>query len=173
MMKEIPEYEKYPISEEEMGKHYKAWMINLANQVAYLFKLGKEMNGDAFVERVKSDFAMQGQMSAPYWMKKSGTTPDDFEDCTNIPKVQDAIDTLYANFWDGYIENTPQAFEKEVTTCPVAKPWCQEPDICDVMLGSFESGLMKGLNPKFSPKGFSKLLVKGESSCRFRVEFEE
>jgi len=172
-MKEIPEYEKYPISEEEMGKHYKAWVINLANQVAYLFKLGKEMNGDAFVERVKSDFTMQGQMSAPYWMKKSGTTPDDFKDCTNIPKVQDVIDTLYANFWDGYIENSPQAFEKEVTTCPVAKPWCQEPEICDVMLGSFESGLMKALNPKFSPKGFSKLLVKGDSSCRFRVELED
>jgi hypothetical protein len=70
-------------------------------------------------------------------------------------------------------ENTPLAFGKEVTTCPVAKPWCQEPDICDVILGSFESGLMKGLNPKFNPKGFSKLLVKGDTSCRFRVELED
>ncbi|MBU2647083.1 hypothetical protein KKI24_20410 [bacterium] len=172
-MKEKPDYEKYPISEEEMGKHYKAWTINLANQVAYLFKLGKEMGGDKFIERVKADFTRQGEKAAPYWMKKTGTTPDDFKDCSGIPKVQDAIDLLYANFWDGYIENTPQAFEKEVTTCPVAKPWCQEPDICDVMLGSFESGLMKGLNPRFKPQGFSKLIPRGDASCRFRVELED
>ena len=172
-MKEKPAYENYPISEEEMGKHYKAWVMNLADQVAYLFKLGKEMGGEKFIERIRSDFAKLGEMSAPYWMKKSGTTPEDFKDCTAIPKVQDLIDTTYANFWDGYIELSPQVFEKEVKTCPVARPWCEEPDICDVMLGAFESGLMKGLNPKFSSKGFSKLLVKGENSCRFRVELEE
>jgi len=172
-MKEKPVYEQYPISEEEMGRHYKAWVTNLANQVVYLFKLGKEMAGEAFIERVRADFEAMGKQSASYWMSKTGTKPEDFKDCTGIPKIQDMIDTTYANFWDGYIENSPQAFEKEVTTCPVAKPWSQEPDICDVMLGGFESGLMKGLNPRFSPKGFSKLLVKGDRSCRFRVELED
>ncbi|MBU2429987.1 MAG: hypothetical protein KKH99_04785 [Proteobacteria bacterium] len=172
-MKEKLAYEEYPISEEEMGKHYKAWMNVLAQHVVYLFKLGKEMGGEKFIDRVKADYSRQGELSAAYWMKKSGTKSEDFNDCSNIPKIQDMIDTLYANFWDGYIENTPQAFEKEVTTCPVAKPWCQEPDICDAILGSFESGLMKGLNPKFRPKGFSRLLVKGDSSCRFRVELED
>ncbi len=172
-MKETPEYEKYPISEEEMGKHYKAWMNALGDFIMDLFKIGKEVGGDEFIERVKSDFTMKGKMEASYWMKRAGATADDFKDCTDVHKVQDVIDNNFANFYDGYIEKTPGVFEKEVKTCPVAKSFCKTPEICDVILESYESGVMKGLNPKFNFKGFSKLIPKGDDTCRFRVELED
>ena len=33
--------------------------------------------------------------------------------------------------------------------------------------------IKESLNPKFKPKGFSQLLVKGDKTCRFRVEMEK
>ena len=106
-------------------------------------------------------------------MTLSGTNKDDFADCRGLPKLQDCIDDTYANYWDGYIENTPQAFEKEVHTCPMVKAWSKAPELCEIMLAASMSGMMETLNPKFKAKGFSKLMVKGDRTCRFRVELEK
>jgi hypothetical protein len=35
------------------------------------------------------------------------------------------------------------------------------------------TGMMETLNPKFKAKGFSKLMTKGEKTCRFRVELKK
>jgi hypothetical protein len=172
-MKEKPDYEKYPIREEEMGKRYKNWMEALARYVVMAYNVGKEVGGQKYVDRLRTEFFNLGQRGADFWMALSGTRKEDFADCRGLQKLQDCIDDTYANYWDGYIENTPTAFEKEVFTCPVVKPWSKAPELCEIMLAASMTGMMETLNPKFKAKGFSKLMTKGEKTCRFRVELKK
>ena len=172
-MKETPDYEKYPVGEAEMGKRYKNWTEALARQMVLLYRVGKEVGGEKFVERLKQEYYKEGQKGAHFWMALSGSRPEDFKDCSNLHKVHDLIDDTFANYWDGYVEHSPKAFEKELYTCPVAKQWSKEPDLCQILLGESAKGMAKELNPKFKGLGFSKLLTKGDKVCRFRVEMEE
>jgi hypothetical protein len=169
----VPDYEKYPVSEEVMGKKYKNWTESLAMQMLMLYKVGKEVGGEKFVERLKEEYARQGRRAAKAYMDATGTTEADFKDCMNLPKIQDLMDDTYANYWNGYIENTPRAFEKEVYTCPAAKFFTKEPELCDLCVSELLSGMVKAINPKFKCKGFSKLLPKGDKTCRFRIELED
>ena len=171
-MKETPDYERYPVSEEEMGKRYKNWTMSLARQMVTLFQVGKEVGGDQFVEKLKEVYREQGRKDAYLWMKLSKTKPEDFKDCTGLPKLQDFIDDGFANFWSGYIENSPQGFEKELNTCPLVRIWSQEPDLCAVLLRENFAGVLETLNPKFTSEGFSKLLTRGDCCCRFRIEMK-
>jgi len=171
--KKIPEYEKYPISDEEMGERYKNWTQALARQAVTLFRVGKEVGGDKFVERLKEVYKEQGRKGAAMWIALTNSKPEDFKSCLGLAKVHDYIDDRYANFWDGYIENSPKAFEKELFTCPVAKAWSKEPDLCEVMFGESLKSMAETLNPKFKTEGFTKLLTKGDNCCRYRVEMEK
>jgi hypothetical protein len=171
-MKETPDYEKYPVSDEEMGKRYKNWTESLARQMVLLYNVGKEVAGEQFVDRLKEEYRKEGRKYAAVWMKLSGCKPEDFEDCRGLQKLQDYIDDRYANFWNGYVENTPQAFEKELYTCPLTKAWSKAPELCDVMLNENLKAMVETLNPKFKHKGFTKLLTKGDKCCRTRVEME-
>ena len=172
-MKETPDYEKYPVSDEEMGKRYKNWTKALARQMVILYRVGKEVGGKEFIERLKEQYYKDGQKGAEMWMALSGTKLEDFHDCMALPKVHDLIDDTFANYWDGYVEHTPQAFEKELKTCPVAKAWSKEPELCEILLGESLRGMASVLNPKFKTEGFSKLLTKGDKVCRYRVELED
>ena len=172
-MKEKPDYEKYPVSDEEMGKRYKNWTESLARQMVTLFRVGKEVGGDKFIERLKEEYFKDGQKGAKLWMSLTGTKLEDFKDCSNLHKVHDLIDDTFANFWDGYVENSPKGFEKELKTCPVTKLWSKEPDLCAICISESAVAMYRALNPKFKFKGFSKLMPKGEKTCRFRVELEE
>ncbi|MBN1652311.1 MAG: hypothetical protein JXA30_00895 [Deltaproteobacteria bacterium] len=172
-MKEKPSYEKYPVSEEEMGKRYKNWTMSLARQMVTLYQVGKEVAGEKFVERLKEVYREQGKKDAYMWIKFSGSKPEDFKDCLGLPKLQDFIDDSFANFWNGYIESTAEAFEKELNTCPVAKIWSQEPELCSVLLRENFRGVLETLNPKFKSDGFLKLLTWGDNCCRFRIELKD
>jgi hypothetical protein len=170
-MKEKPDYEKYPISEEEMGKRYKNWTEGLALQMMVLYRVGKETGGEDFVKRLKEEYFKIGQNNALILKARTGATTEDFKDCSGgLPKILDRIDDAMANFWDGYIENTANAFEKEIKTCPVVKQWSKEPEFCHVFFGEFVKGVAHALNPRFKTNGFSKLLVKGDDCCRYRIE---
>ena len=48
-MAETPDYEKYPVSDEEMGIRYKNWTETLARQMVTLYRVGKEVGGAKFV----------------------------------------------------------------------------------------------------------------------------
>jgi hypothetical protein len=172
-LKETPDYEKYHVSDEEMGQRYKNWTESLGRQMAILYRVGKEVGGGKFIERLKEEYYKDGQKGAKMWMSLSGTTPDDFHDCMALPKVHDVIDDTFANFWDGYVEHTPRAFEKELKTCPLTKPWSKEPEICEILIAESLRGMASVLNPKFKTTGFSKLLTKGDKVCRFRITLEE
>ena len=170
---EKPDYENYPVSDEEMGKRYKNWTFGLARQMVVLYKIGKEVGGEKFVERLKEEYYKDGQKGAKMWMDLSGTKPEDFHDCMALPKVHDLIDDTFANFWDGYVQHTPKAFEKDLKTCPVTKIWSREPDLCGVLMGASLKGMAETLNPKFKTTGFTKLLTKGDKVCRFCVYMED
>lgn len=172
-MKEVPAYEKYPLSQEEMGKRYKNWTDALAYQMMILYRVGKETGGQNFIERLKEEYYKLGRKNARLSMTATATTKEDFKDCLGLPKICNAIDDSMANFWDGYIENSATAFEKEIITCPVAKSYSMEPDFCDLILGQFVKGVAHESNPQFKTDGFSKLLVKGDSCCRYRIELHK
>jgi hypothetical protein len=172
-MPEVNDYEKYPVNDEEMGKRYKNWTESLAMQMMMLYKVGKEVGGEKFVERLKQEYKKQGKWAARAYMAATGTSKEDFKDCMNLPKIQDLMDDTYANYWNGYIENSPKAFEKEVYTCPAARSWSKEPELCAFCISELCAGMVEELNPRFKFKGFSKLMPKGEKACRFRVEMED
>jgi len=153
-MKEIPGYENYPVDDEVLGKRYKNWMEALARQMITIYRVGEEVGGEKFVERLKEEYYQQGWKGAEMWMALSGTKLEDFHDCMALPKVHDLIDDTYANYWDGYVEHTPSAFEKELKTCPVAKLWSREPELCEVLLGASLKGMAGKMNPKFKTSGF-------------------
>lgn len=171
-MSEVADPENYPISEEEMGKKYKTWAESLARHVVWLYHIGKEVGGEKFVEKVKEKYYEEGLKSSKGWMAMTGTNADDFKDCANLHKVWDTIDESAANYWHGYVENSPDAFEKELFTCPVAKAWAKEPELCSLCIASWCQGAMKGLNPKFEIN-FNKLMPDGDNVCRYRVEIKK
>jgi len=170
MTRETPAYENYPVNEEEMGKRFKNWTEGLAFQMMILYRVGKETGGEKFMERLKEEYFKMGKNSARLMMKRTSTTKQDYKDCSRLSNICDSIDDSMANFWDGYVENSAQAFEKEIITCPVVKSYSMEPDFCDVILGEFVRGVAKEANPEFTTEGFSKLLVKGDNCCRYRIE---
>ena len=172
-MKETPDYEKFPVSDEEMGQRYKNWMEALARQVVALFRVGKEVGGEQFVQRLRETFRESGCKGASRLMSLTGSKPEDFKDCSGLAKVHDYIDDRYANFWGDYVENSPKGFEKELNTCPIAKYWSKEPDLCEILFGDSLKGFAETLNPKFQTSGFTKLLTKGDKCCRYRIEMKD
>ena len=172
-MREKPDYEKYPVSNEEMGKRYKNWTVSLGHQMAMMYKVGKEVGGEAFVEKLKEAYRAFGKSLVPLFMKQSGTRQEDFKDCIGLGRLLDTIDDSLANFWDGYEENSPKVFEKKILTCPLTEAWSTEPDLCAVMLHEMFGGVLETLNPKFKSDGFKKLLVCGDKCCHYRMELLE
>lgn len=172
-MKKVPKYKDYPVDETQMGKRYKNWTNSLALQMVMMYRVGKEVGGEAFVEKLKAEYRKFGENMVPIMMKLSGTTEQDFKDCIGLGKFIDYIDDSLANFWDGYEENSPKVFEKKILTCPLTELWSQEPDLCEVMLHEMFGGVLKTLNPKFKSEGFKQLLVKGDNCCHYRMELEE
>ena len=162
------------LSDAEMGQRYKNWMEALARYTVIAFNVGKELAGEKYVERLKEEFYQAGQRSAKYWVEATGIKelqPELQPDCKAIGKLMDFIDNGYANFWDGYIENSPKAYDKDIVTCPIAKPWSRAPELCDMIEVSMQ-GLYDALNPKARIK-FDKWLTRGEKVCHYRIEMKE
>jgi hypothetical protein len=171
----VPEkenWENYPISDEEMGKRYKNWTESLGRQLAIFYKIGKEVGGEKFVERLAEQYRKDGENGAKMWPALTGSAPEDFKDCLSLPKIQDAIDDTFANFGP-YVECSPKAIEKELRTCPMTKLWSRQPDLCAICITQSAVQMYKTINPKFKFKGFSKLLTRGDDCCRFRIELED
>ncbi|MEE9913097.1 MAG: hypothetical protein K4571_15395 [Deltaproteobacteria bacterium] len=172
-MREIPDYEKYPLGDEEMCRRFKNWTETLAGQLVIMYRVGKKYGGEKFVKEMKEEFFQIGKMTARRWIAANGIKEEDSPDCTTLARVQDFIDDRYANFWDGYIECTPRAFEKEIKTCPITKAMSVDPEYCEVLVAESYKGLLAGLNPKFKTDGWLKLLPKGDKCCRLRATLED
>jgi len=72
-MDEKPAFEEYPVSEEEMGRRYKNWVEVLSRQVVTLYRIGREVGGEEFVQRLSEEFHRQGKKGAAMLVAMSGS----------------------------------------------------------------------------------------------------
>jgi hypothetical protein len=152
--------------ESTMEQVYKNWTEFLAHWVTIMFKVGKEMAGEAFVQKVEEEL-YQGSLRLGTALRSQmgveGT------DCTAIGRVFDAVDESMANYWDGHVENTPGGFEKHITTCPVAKTFSRDPEICARFMTAGARGVVASINPD-ATFCMEELIPKGDKSCHYRIE---
>ncbi len=159
------------LSQVDMGERYKNWMEALARWTVIAIAVGKEVAGEAYLKRLEEEFYNGGRRNVRHWTEVVGleeTAPD----CMALGKIMDAVDDSFANWWDGYVENSPKAFEKHILTCPVAKAFRREPDFCERLVGASALGMLQGLNPK-AHITFDKFLSKGDETCHYRIEIKE
>jgi hypothetical protein len=158
---------------EDMAERYKAWAENLASLVALVVTIGQEIGGEKFLRKVEEVIFEGSKLDAQKYKETVGMGETDAAaDCLTIGKVFDSIDDSLANFWDGYIENSPSAFEKRVVTCPVAEAFSMAPVVCERVIASGARGCVKALNPKADIR-FTELMPKGDNACRYRIEITD
>jgi hypothetical protein len=172
-MAETPDYEKYPVDEEELCWRYKNWIDAMAGQMIRIYRVGYEVGGERFVQRLKEEYYKQGKNMADRYLAATDTKVEDYTDCKMLTTIQDTLDDSLANFWQGYRENTEKVLEKDLYTCPAAKGFSNEPAICDVFISEAMRGMYEALNPDYRFTGFSKLIPKGDEVCRIRVEMKK
>ncbi len=151
-----------------MEQVYKNWTEGLALWVTMMFKTGKELCGEDFIRKLEEKFYKAG---ARLGSDKSALLEETGTDCKAIGKILDAVDESMANYWDGYVENSPTGFEKHITTCPVAEIFSKEPEICTRLVPAMGQGLVSGINPNTRLQ-FYEFLTKGDKSCHYRVEIK-
>lgn len=158
---------------ENMEERYKAWAENMAGLVSLLVTVGQEVGGDQFLNKVEEAIFEGSKLDAQKWKDAAGIEETETTlDCLKIGKVFDKMDDSLANFWDGYIEKSPKAFEKRVVTCPVAEGFSIAPVVCERFILSGAQGLLKALNPKATFR-FTELMPNGDDACCYRIEIEE
>ncbi|MFH2012847.1 MAG: hypothetical protein ABIJ37_09145 [Pseudomonadota bacterium] len=155
---------------ENMEQRYRAWALTLGGHLVNAVRIGQELGGEQFMQKLEKTFFEGGKAHAQR-LKQTAKLGESWEplDCLKIGFFLDAIDDSFANFWEGYVEKTPKAFEKCVLTCPVAELFTQAPVICERLIQSGAQGMVKALNPKASFR-FKELLPNGDDSCCYRVE---
>jgi len=154
--------------EPTMEQVYKNWMETLGYWVTTMFEVGKETAGELFVQRVEEEIyqgALQQGARLCSRMDVKGS------DCTAIGKIMDAMDESYGNYWDGYVEKSPVAFEKHINTCPVASILSRAPEICVRLIASGGRGLAAGINPD-ATFHIDRFISKGDETCHYRIETE-
>ena len=148
---------------------YRNWAHGLAMWTVTLFKVGKEIAGETFIQRVEEEFAKSGVNVARKYGSLSGETGSDAQ---AIGRILDMVDESMGNFCNGYEENSPQAFEKHILTCPVAEIFSQEPEICSRLAQATAQGLVSSINPNAHFR-LDELLCKGAESCHYRVDIRQ
>jgi hypothetical protein len=89
-----------------------------------------------------------------------------------IGKILDVVDESLDNYWDGYVENSPTGFEKQIINCPIAQIFSAAPDICERLFPAMAQGLVSKINPNATAK-FYEFLCNGGKSCHYRVEIAQ
>jgi len=158
---------------ENMAERYKAMAENMASLVALIVTIGQEVGGESFMSKVEEAIFEGSKVNSPKLKEAAGVgETGGAADCLTIGKVFDALDDSLANFWDGYIEKSPQAFEKRIVTCPAAEAFSLAPVVCERLIEKGVQGLVKDLNPKATFR-FTELIPKGDDCCRYRIEIED
>ena len=145
----------------------------MASIAALMASIGEETGGEEFLRRVEEAIFDSSRLNGERYKEAKGISQTQTEvDCLAIGELCDKMDNSLANFWDGYVEKTPKAFEKRILTCPVAEALSAAPVVCERFIASGARGSIKALNPKANIR-FTELLPKGDDVCRYRVEIEE
>ena len=158
---------------DNMEGRYRAWAENMASLVALMAIIGQETGGEEFIRRVEETIFEGSKLDVQKYKDAAGITDTDTPaDCLTLGKLMDAVDDSLANFWDGYVEKSPNVFEKEVVTCPVAEAFSLAPVVCERIIASGARGYIKAVNPKADIR-FEKLIPKGDDVCRYRIEIKD
>lgn len=153
-------------TEEEV---YRNWMLTLARWVTTMYNAGKETGGEAFVGKIEAEFRRIGTRQAQKFLEQMPGAP---LDCTTMGKMLDFVDTSYGNYWDEYTENSPQGFEKNIRTCPVANIFSRAPEICTIMIQTMGQSLVSSVHPDASFQ-LDKVLSRGDPVCHYRAELKD
>jgi len=152
----------------DMGEKYKNWMNALVWQVVIAIKVGEEVAGEAYLEKLEKAFYDFGVRTAGHW-KEASDIKEEKPDCVALGKIMDTIDGSFANWWDGYVENSPKVFEKHVNNCPVAMTLKFAPEFCERVVPATLNGILQTLNPK-ATIAFDSFMSKGDKTCHYRME---
>jgi len=152
----------------DMGEKYKNWIESLVWQVVIAIGVGKEVAGENYLKKLEEASYSFGARSVGHWTELTGVKEAN-PDCMVLGKIMDAIDDSIANWWDGYVENSPTAFEKHIINCPVAEYMKWAPEFCERLVPATLRGILQTLNPKATIT-FDSYLSKGDETCHYRVE---
>lgn len=152
----------------DMGGKYKYWMEALVWQVVIAIGVGKEVAGERYLKKLEEASYNFGARSAAHWTELTGVK-EARPDCVALGKILDAIDDSFANWWDGYVENSPKGFEKHVINCPVVEPLKWAPEFCERIVPATLKGILQTLNPT-ATINFCSFMSKGDKTCHYRVE---
>jgi len=147
---------------------YKNWMEIMGLCATTMFNVGKELAGETFLQRVEEMFYQIGLREG---RQRSSMLAAGETDCIAIGKVLDAGDESLGNYCDGYVENSPAAFEKHITTCPVAEILSMAPEICTRLIAATAQGLVHSINPDATIR-FDEIIAKGDKTCHYRVQLQ-
>jgi hypothetical protein len=151
-----------------MGEQYKNWMKALALQLVTALTTGKDVAGETYLKKLEEAFYNYGVRCTGYWRELAGVK-EAMPDCLALGKIMDAVDDSFANWWDGYIENSPEAFEKHIVNCPIAQSLKWAPEYCERLVPAALNGILQSLNPK-AKITFSSFMSKGDKTCHYRIE---
>jgi len=149
----------------------KAGLDGLARQLVMAIKVGREMNGEEYMQRLEQEFRDYGRKIAAPLAKSMGIKEGE-ADCLALGKIIDYFDSTTGAQWEGYVQRSPDAFEKRITSCPVARTYLKEPDICGRLSLAMAEEMFKIYNPKASVY-FAELLCKGDDSCRVKIDIKK
>lgn len=155
---------------QETEKLLKRGLVGIAGQLVMAIKLGKEMGGAAYMQRLEEEYQKSGYELAPIFAHVAGLKENE-TDAMALGKIIDYIDSTFDCQWE-YIEQSPKVFEKRVYTCPVAKTYKEVPEICDRLGMVMVREALNRINPKSSFIA-KESLPSGGKACHVRIEIEE
>ena len=148
----------------------KRGLVGLARQLLMAIKLGREMGGEEYMQRLEEENRKSGYETAPILAHVAGLEENE-TDATALGKILDYIDSTFGCQWE-YIEQSPSVFEKRIYSCPVAKTYRELPEICDRFGIAMTEEVLKRINPK-SSLIMKESLPSGGRACHVRVEIKE
>ena len=152
----------------DMEKRYRNWTNALAWQLVIAINVGKEIAGETYLEKLEEAFYNFGIRTTGYWKETAGVKEAE-PDCIALGKLMDVIDDSFANWCDGYVENTPEAFEKHVINCPIVETLKWAPEVCERIVPATLRGILQTMNPKANIT-FDRFMSKGDKTCHYRIE---
>jgi hypothetical protein len=131
-------------------------------------KVGKDVAGETYLKKLEEAFYNYGVRCTGYWRGIAGVKEKE-PDCLTLGRLMDAVDDSFANWWDGYVENTSEIFEKHIINCPVAETLKWAPEYCEHIVPATLQGILQTLNPKATIT-FDSFMSKGDKTCHYRIE---
>ena len=148
---------------------YKNWMRFLATMVTKMYNLGEEMAGEAYVQKLEEKFFEEGARQTKEILSSQDIRG---RDCMAIGKIGDEMDARFGMTWEGYDEQSPTAYKKQITSCPMGEFFSEAPDICLRLVPALARGLLSCINPDVTYR-IEGCKAKGDKTCGTQFEIKK